>query len=175
MTRTGPSCQRHGPPPGNAAKVVRNREQLANILYRKYFWTSMKYDHRLFIRRFLVPRSLFYRTLNTFTEKNDYFVQNPWCTSVFAISLHHKVMAAVALMAYGACSESVDKNLGLSETTGMACLTRSCNAVFAQFGSHYLQNLSKDHTARISQRRKDVDFPVCWVVWTTESGYGKTI
>lgn len=83
--------------------------------------------------------------------------------------------SAIPIKDSGTCADSADKNLGFSETTAVARHTSFRDAVISQFDI----STSKIHRSMtlhaFFQSENDVDFLICWVVSSGQSGYGKTV
>ncbi|XP_073525430.1 uncharacterized protein [Phyllobates terribilis] len=130
-------------------KVI-NRERVdrALLLERDYFGPAATYADK-FRRRYRMRKPLFERVVVGVLNQDDYFVRKLDAVGRPGLSTLQKCTAAIRMLAYGCCADAVDEYCRMGESTALECLSRFCDAVFAEFGATYMRRANEDDVRRI--------------------------
>ena len=147
---------------GRLPNIDRGREDAHQRLINDYFvGPDSTYPDTTFRRRFRMRRELFERLVDTLEAQDNYFKQRPDALGKMGASPLQKVTAAVRLLAYGGCADSLDEWILLSESTIQECLKRFVTAVIRIFGDEYLRAPTEDDVMRLLNDNAERGFPGC--------------
>lgn len=117
---------------------------------RDYFSENPTYGPKHFRRRFRMHQSAFEKLMLVVSEFDSFFLQKRDCTGKLGLSTLQKCTAAMRILCYGFCADSVDEYCRMSESTALKTLKRFCKAVVdSDFGKIYLREPNEDDIRRI--------------------------
>ena len=148
-----------GSRPGKRPNIDRSHVEGHERMMKDYFADEPVYGPGIFRRRYRMQRGLFLRIMNDVCDFDPYFVQRRNCAGVMGLSSHQKCTAALRILAYGVCGDSVDEYYRLSESTAMEAMKRYAAAVRVVFGSQYLRQPTREDILRHMRINEERGFP----------------
>ena len=146
--------------PGRRKNIDRNFAAGHDRIYQDYFSENPTYGNADFERRFRMPREMFYRVMDHVALYDDYFIQRPDCTGRMGLSTLQKCTAAIRMLAYGYCADSLDEYCRIAESTALETLKRFCRAlVDSTLGKIYLRRPDEKDIKRVSKFNTDRGLP----------------
>ena len=106
-----------------------------------------------------MSRDIFDRLFDAVIEHGTYFTQRSDCTGKKGLSPFQKITAAMRMLAYGVCADSVDDKIGIAESTALECLDHFCDAVIACFSQTYMREPTDEDMKRMLGRSERRGFP----------------
>ncbi|KAL6537927.1 hypothetical protein OROHE_012214 [Orobanche hederae] len=137
----------------------REREVGHQSLMRDYLGENPTYPDYLFRRRFRMCKNLFLRLVNAVEAHDEFFHQNKDATGRLGMSALQKCTAAMRMLAYGTCADSVDEYLRMSESTSMLSLQKFTEAVIDTFGRQYLRSPTRLDLEQLLRKGERRGFP----------------
>jgi hypothetical protein len=106
--------------PGKQPNIARDFREAEARLCRDYFDEGWLYNDKQFRRRFRMSRKLFDRIEKKNSTRDKYFKCKADATGKLGISTKVKIAAALRMLCYGFCADSLDEYLKISESTALA-------------------------------------------------------
>lgn len=110
-----------------------------------------------------MPKHMFETLFNAVVADGSYLCSGlrPNCTGKLGASPLQNVVTAFRYIAYWWPADSLDKTIGLSETTTLLWWKAFCRSVNTQFGHKYLRTPTVSDIVEIERRFAEVGFPGC--------------
>ena len=150
---------RGGSCPGKRGNRARDFEGRWQRFYQLFFAPSPIYSEEQFRRRFRMRRTLFLRVCNAVIKHDSYFSQKRDCTGKLGILPLMKITAAMRVLAYGCCSDSLDEALEISESVVSESVERFTRAIIQVFGPHFLRAPTPQDYERLLDENARRGFP----------------
>ena len=146
---------------GKAPNVDRRRVFYSHLLFQDFWGDSPVYDATYFKRFFKIPIGLFDEIVLKVVSHDDYFRQKPDASGKLGLSSLQKTCCAVRQLTSGVSPAEYDDKYRMSETTGMECLKRYCNAISAVYADEALRSPTVADINRLLDEGRAAGFPGC--------------
>lgn len=155
--------RRRGSLPGRRPNKARDFSSGLNAIMRDYFGVDGQepvYDDVDFVRRFRVPRVVFWRIYNDIKHE-PWWEQRPNATGLLQSHPLQKLVGAFRVLAYGESPDRTDEYVRLSKSTVSIAVKRLVAFILRKYQSEYLRAPTNDDLQRIMRRNAERGFPGC--------------
>lgn len=151
--------RRGGSAPGKRPNRPRDFQGRWRRFYELYFSPHPVYSDEQFRRRFRMRRVLFNRIFDAVQAHSSFFTQKEDCTGKPGIHPMMKMTAALRVLAYGCCGDSLDETLEISESVVSTCVSQFTRAIIEVFGPYYLRSPTAEDVNSLLDENAKRGFP----------------
>ncbi|XP_052562057.1 uncharacterized protein LOC128092379 [Culex pipiens pallens] len=151
--------KRGGSVPWRKSNINRYFQQADEKLFRDYFAEDSIYDEEHFRRRFRMNKGLFIKLIADVERQNPYFQQKIDAVGKIGLSARQKCTAAMRILAYGSCADSIDEFVRIGESTALKTLKEFCKTIDNLYGATYLRSPNARDIKKMLEENESRGFP----------------
>lgn len=148
-----------GSRPGRAPNLRRDHAAGHQRLYDDYLAPNAVYPEKVFRRRYRMRKSLFIKIMQDLRSHDHEFRTRFDALGRPGLSTLQKCTAAMRMLAYSQCADSLDECIRAGESTILYYMKRFCKNVIEIYEEEFLRQPTREDVIRLLAESKSRGFP----------------
>jgi hypothetical protein len=150
-----------GSHPGRAPNVKRDIRSGHEQLWQDYLAPDAVFPANVFRRRFRMRKSLFLKIMKDIRAHDPEMRTRYDALGQPGLSTMQKCTAAIRMLAYSQCADSLDDTIRAGESTIMGYMKRFCKDIVGLYEDEFLRTPTREDIIRMLAENKARGFPGC--------------